>query len=639
MCGIAGFCDFNKKQNKNNLVGMTDVLHHRGPDDSGYEFFENKDYNLGLGHRRLSIQDLSKHGHQPMFDNSHQHAIIYNGEVYNFKEFYDELESDGISFSSHSDTEVILNLYIKYGDEFVNKLIGMFSIVIYDMKEQKLKIFIDRAGVKPLYYYFQDGLLLFASEMKSFFEIDDVKKEIDMNSLGLYFQYSYVPLPYSIFKNIYKLTPGNMIAFDLNSQTYTQNQYWCVETYYNQEKTHKDYETVKNEVLDLLQSSFNYRMVSDVPVGVFLSGGYDSSAVAAILQSSSKTKLKTFSIGFENKSIDEAPHAKAIANHLGTEHYEYYVTEQDSLDLVTELAIINDEPLGDVSSIPTYLVSKLAKEHVTVALSGDGGDEIFGGYPKYFVGKKTYTTSAKIPLLLKKVFKSLLSSLNPALLEKIYKVLFRKNLTNFNGKLKKFLNILDALPKDIFKISNQYFLQNEVSKFINGYETEYKTIYDNFDMVNGDYLDKSMCIDFQTYMYQILMKVDRASMAVSLESREPLLDHRIIEYVSQIPSEIKLKNGPKGILKDIVHGYIPKELLERPKQGFVPPFENWLKGPLKSMLEEYSSKKYIEDQAIFNYKEIETLKNEFYNMSTSAYKLWLFLIFQLWYKEWMIDEK
>lgn len=639
MCGLAGFCDFNKKHGMDNLVSMTDVLRHRGPNDSGYEFFENENFNLGLGHRRLSIQDLSKHGHQPMFDKTGQYIIIYNGEIYNFKEFYEELLGDGIKFNSNSDTEVILYLYIKYGDDFIKKLIGMFSIVIYDVKDQKIKVFIDRAGVKPFYYYFKNGLFAFASELKSFFCIKEIDKKIDPNALGLYFQYSYIPAPYSIFENVYKLPAGNILEFDLRSMSYIQKQYWSVEEYYNKEKTDKEYEVIKKEVSELLLSAFEYRLVSDVPVGIFLSGGYDSSAVAAILQSNSSVKLKTFSIGFDNKNFNEAPYAKDIANFLNTEHYEYYVTQKDCLELVDQLCVINDEPMGDVSSIPTYFVSKFAKEHVSVVLSGDGGDEIFGGYPKYFIGNKVYRLSSKVPSFVKKAAKSFLLLLDIKILEKIFLKLTGQKMTNFSGKFRKFINILDAKAESVFKISSQYFLKEDVAKFIKNYSSEYKTSYDKFGCVNGDYFDKSMCVDFQTYLYQILMKVDRASMAVSLESREPFLDQRIIEYLAQVPSSLKLKNGPKWILKDIVYDFIPKNLLDRPKQGFVPPFEDWLNGDLKNFVDDCSNKDFIEGQGIFCHVEVVKLKKEFYEEKKSGYKLWLFLIFQLWYKQWMINER
>jgi asparagine synthase (glutamine-hydrolysing) len=639
VCGISGFCDKNQKLDKKTLKNMTDVLHHRGPDDSGYSFYELEDSNIGLGHRRLSIQDLSSHGHQPMIDMSKNYEIVYNGEVYNFKELKEKYLED-INFISSSDTEVILYLYIKFGNKFVEKLIGMFSITIYDKRLNKLKLFIDRAGVKPLYYSIQNNIFVFASELKSFHKVSDISKNIDKKSLKLYFQYSYIPSPYTIFENIYKLEAGHFLELDINTFNIKKEKYWDIVDFYNKPKIDKPYKDIKKDIKKLLDSAFNYRMVSDVPVGIFLSGGYDSSIVAAILQKTSKQKLKTFSIGFEQKDIDEAPFAKEISKYLNTEHHEYYVSNQDSLDLIPKLAQIYDEPMGDVSAIPTYLVSKLAKEHVTVALSGDGGDEIFGGYPnRYIEIPKLYNRLNKLPKIVIKLLNFILNHISTDMFSFIVKKILRKNITNTNGKFNKLKNTFrDISINGIYKSSVQYFNDKELNKFVIDCNSSHLTLYDEIDKTNGTFADKAMALDFKTYMYQILTKVDRASMAVSLESREPLLDHRIAQYLAQVSSNEKLKYDTKGILKDILHDYIPKEMMDRPKQGFVPPYETWLKEPLKDMVIRYSSVKYIEEQNIFDKQFVDNLVNNFYIKNTDGYKLWLFLNFQLWYKEWIVNE-
>lgn len=639
MCGITGFCDKNKQLDNTILKTMTDILHHRGPDDSGYSFYENSYEYIGLGHRRLSIQDLSSHGHQPMIDISKDYEIVYNGEVYNFNELRKEFLED-VDFKSSSDTEVILYLYIKFGNSFVDKLIGMFAISIYDMNENKLKLFIDRAGVKPLYYSLQNNIFIFSSELKSFHKVDVTSKIIDKNSLRLYFQYSYIPAPYTIYKNIFKLEAGHYLELDIESSQINIQKYWDIVDFYNKPKINLKYSEIKSDVTKLLKSAFNYRMVSDVSVGVFLSGGYDSSMVAAILQKDSKHKIKTFSIGFEQKDIDEAPFAKAISKHLGTEHYEYYVSSKDSLELIPKLAKMYDEPMGDVSAIPTYLVSKLAKQHVTVALSGDGGDEIFGGYPnRYIEIPKLYDKLNKLPKVLIILLRNILKLIPLHLFRFVIETILRKKITNISGKLSKLRNTLNDLSMTgIYKSSVQYFNDKEVNSLIINGDKEYRTSYDNMNNTNGTFTDKAMALDFKTYMYQILTKVDRASMAVSLESREPFLDQNIIEYAATIPSKEKLKYGPKGILKDILHEYIPKDMMDRPKQGFVPPYENWLQKPLKDLVDKYSNEEYLSIQNLFNINEIKKLNNNFYTKNQDGYKLWLFLNFQLWYEEWMTND-
>lgn len=625
MCGIVGFCDFTKKSDKKTLVKMTDVLHHRGPDDSGYSFYINDYARIGLGHRRLSVLDLSKHGHQPMvFENL---EIAYNGEVYNFKEIKNELEKFEYTFSSDSDTEVILKAYHKWGIKAVDKFIGMFSISIYNKEKQQLIFIRDRAGVKPFYYYYHNDLFLFSSELKSFHEHKGFKKEIDLDSVATFLQLGYITEPRSIFKNTVKLKAGHYLEIDLKTKRMEEHKYWDVIDFYNLPKLDISEDEAMLEIQRLLESAFEYRMVSDVPVGIFLSGGYDSSVLTALLQDGRKEKLKTFTIGFYEESYNEAPHAKKVAEHLGTDHTEYYCTEKEALDIFPKLCEIYDEPFGDSSAIPTALISKITKEKVTVSLSADGGDEIFGGYSKYFIDLEKQ--SKKIQKI-----KTMIKAKN---LNKIASFIQENGLINdlfFESKVAKLayendIELQKLIPYFSSPVTNE--------KLIKGYK--YRRIESNFNHLANlssrlNHYDKMFALDYKTYLSDdILCKVDRASMSVSLEGREPLLDHRIIEYVSRIPFEIKIKNEDrKWLLKQITHKYIPKEIMDRPKMGFGIPMKKWLKGELREYLEVFLSKKC---ETVLNGGELEKIKDRFYRDRVNPALVWNILIFQMWYKRWM----
>lgn len=628
MCGIAGFCDFSKKSDKQTLIQMTDVLYHRGPDDKGYSFYETEFAHIGLGHRRLSILDLSSHGHQPMkFENL---EIIYNGEVYNFCEITKELEGFGYSFGSHSDTEVILKAYHHWGIKAVDKFIGMFTIVIYDRDAQELTFIRDRAGVKPLNYYFKDGLFLFASELKSFHEHLGFKKEIDKNALSLFFQCSYIPEPHTIFKHTYKLSAGHYAKLNIKNSEFKIYKYWDLLDCYNKPKLDISFEEAKKETEKLLKSACEYRMIADVPVGVFLSGGYDSSAVTSILQKDRTEKLKTFSIGFYENKYNEAHYAKKVAKYLGTEHTEYYCTQKDAQKLLPLMCEIWDEPFGDSSNIPTTLVSRLARKYVTVSLSADGGDEIFGGYDKYTQTLKYKKIFSKVPSFLGKI----LEQIDPKYLIGLNKTY---NFANRYEKLKTLIKAKDEI--EMMMGITYYFNPLEVEKLLWG-TSKLKTSFDDKILLNpdNDSIDRMMAIDYKTYQIDdILVKVDRATMSVSLEGREPLLDHRIIEFVSQLPSSYKIKNGNKKyILKSIVHDYIPKELMDRPKMGFSIPLNEWFGDELKKYVLEYLDSKKIAKTGLLNVEEVERLKNQ-WNEDTrfSANKIWLILTFMMWHERWM----
>ena len=622
MCGIAGFCDFNKKLNYKNLMEVTDVLHHRGPDDSGYKLYENKNVNIGLGHRRLSILDLTSHGHQPMkFENL---EIAYNGEVYNFEEIKTELEEFNYTFTSHSDTEVILKAYHKWGIKAVDKFNGMFAIAIYDNINDKLILIRDRAGVKPLYCYNKDNLFLFSSELKSFSQVKEFHKNINKDSVKEYLKFGYIPQPLTIFDNTYKLEAGKYLEYNLKTKVLNIETYWNIDKFYEKEKLDISFEEALNKTEELLKSSFNYRMVSDVPVGVFLSGGYDSSAVSAILQANSTTKIKTFTIGFKEEKYNEAIYAKKVAKHLGTEHYEYYLSQKDALEILPKLPEIYDEPFGDSSAIPTIMVSQFAKKHVTVSLSADGGDELFSGYPSYNNIYNLYEKFNKFCKFngLSKIDKII----NP------YQISQYLKTYNLEGKFYKFCELLknSNSPSKFYDTNTKYFYDVEIEKLLN-------RKYNSLETYSENSIDNMLCHSFKTYLNDdILTKVDRATMSVSLEGREPLLDYRLIEFVAQLPIEYKQAGcQTKYILKEIVHKYIPKEMMDRGKMGFSIPIFEWFSDELKVYFEEYLSEKAISESGIFDYKYVQTMKKSYYNGYGNPHKLWLILMFQMWWEKWV----
>src|SRR3989337_1864962 len=379
MCGIVGLCSLNKRTDKTVLTSMRDALTHRGPDDAGIYF--DQECNVGLGHRRLSVLDLSSFGHQPMSNDNGSIWITYNGEVYNYREIREELIKKGYNFKSDSDTEVVIKAYEEWGIDCVHKFIGMFALAIWDRREKKLYLLRDRVGVKPLYYYYKDGLFLFASELKALMKHPDFSKEVNYSVLSIYLRYGYIPAPFTIFQNTYKLKPGHYLCFSNNDVR--ELKYWDIVDFYLQEPINTSEDEVVEELENLLIDSFKYRLVSDVPVGVFLSGGIDSSTLTALLQKNISTQLKTFSIGFYDDRFDEAKWSKKIANYLETDHTEYYLSVKEAFSIIEKLPEIYDEPFGDSSGIPTYLVSRLARQDVTVTLSADGGDELFCGYNHY----------------------------------------------------------------------------------------------------------------------------------------------------------------------------------------------------------------------------------------------------------------
>lgn len=635
MCGIAGFVDFNKNSSEEILSGMTDTLKHRGPDGSGTNLDNNHEYQVGLGHRRLSIIDLSTSAGQPM--NLDHLQIVFNGEIYNYEEIKDELKSKGHSFKTSSDTEMILHAYQEWGYKCLDRFIGMYALVIYDSHRNELFCARDRAGVKPFHYYFHNGLFLFASELKSFHRHPDFVKEINSDSVAAFLQYGNVPTPNCIFNHCYKLKPGYWLKLDLNQKSIITHQYWNVYDSYNKEKLDISYAEAKEQTQSILHSAFNYRMVADVPVGVFLSGGFDSTCVTSILQSERTDKLKTFTIGVPDLGLNEAPYAADIARHLGTDHTEIMCGEKEAMDLITELPWFYDEPYADSSAIPTMLVSKFARKEVTVALSADGGDEIFGGYNRYEYLMRYGKQIRRIPGFVRKPSASVMDLISADHIPVL------RNKYNFHNRYEKLKQVLrNPSDKEIMLSLSQQFTDEQVMNLFKNKVAPLKTLYQSEELERDHFtpLSYMMAIDYQTYMLDdILTKVDRATMSQSLEGREPFLDQRIIEYAATLPDEYKFGNGiKKRILRDIVYDYIPKELLDRPKMGFAIPIGKWLNTELRPLVEEYINEKKITEQGIFNWNEIEKLKTRFYNGKKEYdFKIWYILMFQMWYYRWMAN--
>ena len=614
MCGLLAVVDYKKNINTSLFKEMLNSLKHRGPDDEGVEVFSLDSCSVLLGHRRLSTIDISSNGHQPML---YEHlAIIYNGGVYNFKDIRQELISEGYSFDSNNDTEVILKSYHFWGIHCVERFRGMFAFVIYDSEQQEIVVFRDRAGVKPLYYSQTDSALIFSSELKPLQNYPGFNKDIDFEAVSSYLQFGYIHAPKTIFKNVQKLLPGHYLKYDIVSRNLVKECYWNINDFYENQVAR---ENVTEELEATIIEAFNLRMIADVPVGVFLSGGIDSSLVAAIVQKNSKIPINTFTIGFEDKKFDESNYAKEIAKYLGTNHTELICTKEDALAIIMKLPKIFDEPFADSSAIPTVLVSELAKNQVSVVLSGDGGDELFCGYPSYALMEKRFQLLSKVP------FRKILRKLSDVLPIPI----FIQN--KFNGKLYikiiKLKNMLDH--NDIvntFKVSNSIFTKDEIKSLIT------EDYYFSKDIpATTSNLEKMMISDFKGYLPDDLMvKVDRSTMSVSLEGREPLLDHKIIEFAASLPISYK-KN--KEILKNILGRYIPEELFVRKKQGFGIPINSWLREDIRYLLDQYLGEDLIKRYNVFNYDYVSKLLESFYTEKNDDNKIWVLLMFQMWFSE------
>lgn len=632
MCGLTGFIDFNKKSNDVILKKMTDTLQHRGPDADGYSFTTTSNAQVAFGHRRLSIIDLSEGGAQPKsFDGLH---IIFNGEIYNYQEVKDELISLGHSFNSHSDTEVILHSIRQWGIKGIDKWKGMFTIILFDEKNGEIICIRDRAGVKPLYYFWDNGLFIFASELKAIMAHPQFPKKIAPDSVASFLQYGYVPSPHCIFQQTFKLSSGHYLKLNLETRKIKIEQYWNVYDYYNRPKLDISLADAIEETEKILEKAFQYRMVADVPVGVFLSGGFDSTCVAALLQKNTTEKIKTFTIGSTDKRHNEAPFAKDIAEHLGTDHTEYYCTPEEALEIIPELPYYYDEPFADSSAIPTILVSRLARKKVTVALSADAGDEIFAGYNRYEYLLKYNRKINKVPAPMRKAMAGMMDTISSD------NIPYFRNTYNFHSRYQKLKGLLkDSSPSKMMKSTLQVFTPKELKKVFANSVTELQTEHVNTELTKKYYdpLSYMLAVDYETYMSDdILQKVDRATMSTSLEGREPFLDQDIIQWAAQLPSDYKYRDGEKKyLLKQIVYKYCSHSMMDRPKMGFSIPIDHWLAYELKDIVMEYLDDKKL-DHGLFNNEYIHSLKDAFFTHKPELHiKLWHLLMFQMWYEKWM----
>jgi len=636
MCGICGFIDFNKKTELVILQHMTNTLSHRGPDGEGHYLKKTDEAFVGLGHRRLRIIDLSDGGCQPQtFKSFH---ITFNGEIYNYREIRKELENKNHHFYTNSDTEVILHAYAEWGTKALDRFIGMFAFVIWD--EEKGTVFIarDRAGVKPLFYYWSNGLFLFGSELKPLLQHPSFRKEINIDAAAAFLQYGYVPTPHCIYKNAYKLPPGYFLEFNLKSRTFIEQKYWNVYDFYNKPVLKITFREAVEETERLLTNAFQYRMVSDVPVGVFLSGGYDSTCVTALLQKNCMEKIKTFSIGIRDIELNEAPYANKIAEILGTDHTEFYCTEKEALEILPQIPFYYDEPSSDSCAIPTILVSRIAKERVSVALSADGGDESFSGYRRYSYAQKYGERLQMIPPCFRRTMARLMNFLSTSSLP------VSISGHHFCSRYEKIKMVLqNPCEKNILKCLAQQFDDKELCCMIKPEVNKIITAFDHSELGMENYSLPAfmMAMDYQTYLVDdILQKVDRATMSISLEGREPFLDQRIIEWAARLPMEYKTHKGKnKLILKEIVHQYLPRQMMDRPKRGFGIPVKTWLCGDLKIVVDYYLSEDFIRKQNLFNPQKLLYIKNSFYHGKMEwTDKIWNILMFQMWYDKWINNQ-
>ncbi len=616
MCGICGF--LNKKALSSEILWeMSNTLTHRGPDDKG--IYLSKDSCLGLGHRRLSIIDLTETGHQPMCNEKEDVWIVFNGEIYNFQEIRKELQKEGYKFKGRSDTEVILHSYEQWGEECLQRFNGMFAFAIWDEKKRMFFIARDRVGIKPLYYYFKNGNFAFASELKSLLKYPLFEKELSKKSLYYYLLFQYVPTPYSIFENTWKLPPGHYLTLKEGKEVEVK-KYWDVLEKRKGVKNKNTQEYVE-ELENLIQNSVKYRLISDVPVGAFLSGGTDSSLIVASMTQLAD-KVETFTIGFDEKRYNEAPFAKKVAIYLGTKHHELYVKEEDIFPHIRELPKYYDEPFGDSSSLPTYLVSRLAKESgVKVVLSGDGGDELFCGYNRYVCMDRT-SRLLFLPKIIREGFSPLLGRIPHLKLRRISQIL------QYKEPLQMYLSIIDMW--------SEKELENLMGENYSYEELPFSQVYKRINHL--PLLEKLPLLDFYTYLPEdILTKVDRASMAMSLEVRIPLLDYRIAEFVYSLPLNLRYRRGiRKYLLKKVLYKHLPAKIFRRPKQGFGIPLDEWLRGGVKPYLDEYLNTTRIKRESMFNPQFVEEIvKKHLSGKYNYQYPLWTLLQFQLWKEKYL----
>jgi asparagine synthase (glutamine-hydrolysing) len=643
MCGIVGFIDTNRGRAAADLERevrtMADVLRHRGPDGDGT--WTDADAGVALGHRRLAIIDLSAEGRQPMVSASGRYVISYNGEVYNFPDLRSDLEASGASFRGHSDTEVMLAAIEKWGLEAaVGRFIGMFAFALWDRKTRSLHLVRDRLGIKPLFHGRVGTAVVFASELGAIERLPGFHGEVDREALTLYLRFNNVPAPWSIYRGIRKLMPGTILTLTADGTERT-TVYWSAGEVVAEGLANPftgDFTAATDALESLLRDAVRRRMIADVPLGVLLSGGVDSSTVAALMQAESGTPVKSFSIGFREQAFNEAEHARAVATHLDTEHHAFTVSAEDALATIPELPMLGDEPFADSSQIPTLLVSRLARRHVTVCLSGDGGDEVFGGYNRYLWAETLIRRAAYVPALLRRTLGGALALVPPGAWDRTFAALRpvlpgTLRLHDPGDKIHKAALVVGAADNaDAYRrLVSQW--QDPAAAVVGGHEPE-TVIGDRSAWSRApDFTRQMMYLDSLTYLPDdILSKVDRASMAVSLEARVPLLDHRVFAFAWTLPMAMKIDGGTsKRILRAVLYRHVPKNLIERPKWGFAIPLHDWLRGPLRGWAEDLLGETRLRDEGYFDAEPVRALWNDHMSGRRNNHAaLWTVLMFQAW---------
>lgn len=653
MCGITGiFGNLRKEEFDSSIHEMSATLNHRGPDDAGT--WINEENGVAFGHQRLSIIDLSSAGHQPMVSPCGRFTTVFNGEIYNHLQLRDKLNTSANkqSWKGHSDTETLVTAFSQWGiEKTLQQLVGMFAIAVWDFKEKRLFLIRDRFGEKPLYYGWSNGVFLFGSELKALQKYKRFSNQIDRGALSLYMKYMYVPTPYSIFRDIYKLEPGCILQIDKGTKPPTlplfapfRDQGINIAQWYSisnmAQAGQKNLITDQNDAVDLIEKtlleSVRSQLISDVPLGAFLSGGIDSSVITALMQKVCKDPVKTFTIGFEESSFNEAIYAKEVSRHLGTEHHELYVTSSDAFKVIPHLPTLYDEPFADSSQIPTYLVSKLARESVTVSLSGDAGDELFGGYNRYLWGSRVWNKVRWMPLIVRQTLGVAINKISVNTWDSIGNSLPNSSRVSLMG---------DKAHRMAHRLKNVKSLDDVYHSIVTeGYKEDGLVVndkaalitkLDNNDIVSGivDSEHRMMLLDSLTYLPDdILTKVDRAAMGVSLETRIPFLDYRVAELAWRLPLDTKINNGEtKWPIRQVLYKYVPKVLIERPKAGFAIPVGQWIRGPLREWAADLLNEERIRREGYFNPELVQQLWQQHLSGKYDwTPRLWAILMFQAW---------
>ncbi len=642
MCGIVGFVDTKKTDLETICNEMVGTLRHRGPDYSSV--WLDQEYGIALGHSRLSILDVSEAGHQPMMSRCGRYVITFNGEIYNHIQLRKDLGRAGVSalWKGHSDTETLLAAIALWGiKKAIQNSVGMFALALWDLKDKTLTLARDRMGEKPVYYGWQGNTFLFGSELKALKVHPEFQNTINRESICLLLRHNAISSPYSIYQGIHKLPPGSILTLNHGSKEVGVESYWgmkgVVETALSNPFKGTDGQAL-SELESILSNSISDQMTSDVPLGAFLSGGIDSSTIVALMQSQSVNRIKTFTIGFNEKGYDEARHAKDVARHLGTEHTELYVTSSQAMDVIPRLPAMFDEPFADSSQIPTYLVSKLAKQRVDVSLSGDGGDELFGGYNRHVWVKSIWSKTRHMPLFSRRLVYYAITSLSPTVWNKFFQmcsVVFpsRYRVSQPGDKMHKLANVITAETQAAMyrKLVSHWHSPDSIvlrSQEPDTQLSDLSTLPNLFDVEQ-----RMMFLDTVTYLSDdILTKVDRAAMSVSLETRVPMLDHRVVEFAWRLPLNMKIRNGQgKWILRQLLYKHVPKELVERPKMGFGVPIDSWLRGPLRDWAENLLEPCRLRQEGFFNAEAVRIKWDEHIAGKRDwQHHLWDVLMFQAW---------